>query len=153
MTIACDREAAKSCRLWDECREMDYDSEKSGIKILVVDDHQLTRDMVGSILKGMGFTRLEQAEDGYLALQKLEDNEYDLIICDWNMPRMSGLEVLRNIRSRAKTKKLPFLMLTAEVYRENVVEAMKAGVTDYVSKPFTADVLGRKLEGILKDNK
>jgi two-component system chemotaxis response regulator CheY len=128
---------------------MDLDGDKSGIRILVVDDHALTREMVGSILKGLGFTSLEQAEDGYVALQKIQNSVFDLVICDWNMPRMSGLEVLHDVRSRQATKKMPFLMLTAEAYRENVVEAMKAGVSDYISKPFTAEVLGRKIQSVL----
>lgn len=126
--------------------------EKSEVRILVVDDHPLTRDMVSSILKGIGFGRLDQAENGHIALLKLNEGEFDLIICDWNMPTMSGLEVLEEIRSEERFKDIPFLMLTAEAYRENVAAAMKAGVTDYIAKPFTADVLSKKIEQILRES-
>lgn len=121
----------------------------TSINILIVDDHPLTRNMVRAILKGLGFENVQQAENGQIAVQRILEEPVDLVICDWNMPVMSGLEVLQQIRSDSKFKKLPFLMLTAEAYRENVTAAMQSGVSDYIIKPFTAEVLGSKIERIL----
>lgn len=127
--------------------ELDIDPKTT---VLVVDDHGLTREMVRSILRGIGFNKIIQAESGTEALQRLEDHPVDLILCDWNMPGGSGLELLRALRSNPKYKDIPFLMLTAEAYRENIVAAVKAGVTDYVAKPFTAGTLSQKIAEILK---
>lgn len=121
------------------------------LNILVVDDHPMTRNMVKAILMGQGFRNITQAENGQFAVQRIFEESVDLVICDWNMPNMSGLEVLKKIRSDARYQKLPFLMLTAEAYRENVTAAMNSGVTDYIIKPFTAEVLANKLEGILSN--
>lgn len=118
--------------------------------ILVADDHALTRSMVKAILRGVGFEHITQAEDGLEAVQEISSGKIDLVICDWNMPKASGLEVLRTVRSDARFKALPFLMLTAEAYRENILAAAQAGVSTYVIKPFTADVLLTKLEEVLK---
>ena len=118
------------------------------IMILVADDYALTRDMLRSILKQYGFTNVLAVEDGRRALDKVREGGVDLVICDWNMPGMSGLEVLRALRADQRFKKLKFIMLTAEAYRENVMEAIKAGVSDYMSKPFTAATLAEKLENI-----
>ena len=124
------------------------------MKVLVVDDHKMTRTMVKDILKGSGFTEIIQAENGLLALKSLElEDGIELIVCDWNMPGVTGLEVLRGVRSNEKTKDLPFLMLTAEAYRENVHAAVEAGVDDYIVKPFTANVLIEKVENVLKRKK
>ena len=120
------------------------------LNILVVDDHQLTRTMVKAILRGIGFENVAQAENGSAAVEHIMGNPVDLIICDWNMPDGNGLEVLRTLRADTRFQKLPFLMLTAEAYRENVMAAMQAGVTDYVIKPFTSDVLIEKLESVLR---
>ena len=121
---------------------------KSTTKILVVDDHLLTRDMVRIILKGLGFLNVDTAENGNVALERLNDGGYALVICDWNMPQCSGLELLRAVRAGGVCPSIPFLMLTAEAYRESVREAVKAGVTDYISKPFTAGVLQQKIEKV-----
>lgn len=120
------------------------------VRILVVDDHSLTRTMVRAILKGIGFEHVQQAECGHGAMEIILNDEIDLVICDWNMPDGNGFELLELVRSREKYQSLPFVMLTAESYRENVVAAMKAGVTDYIIKPFTADVLAEKLTKVLK---
>ncbi len=120
------------------------------LNILVVDDHQLTRTMVRAILRGVGFDNVVQAETGSEAVNVVMTQPVDLIICDWNMPDGNGIEVLRTIRADARFQKLPFLMLTAEAYRENVLAAAQAGVTDYVIKPFTSDVLIEKLTQILQ---
>lgn len=118
-------------------------------KILIVDDQPLTRNLVKSILRGVGFTEIVVAEDGEQALRQLSCNQCDLVICDWNMPKVTGLEVLKAVRQELKLHTLPFLMLTAEAYRENVVAAMKAGTNDYISKPFTAEILLNKVNQLL----
>jgi len=120
------------------------------LNILVVDDHSLTRTMVKAILRGIGFDNIIQAENGNEAVEIVMSQPVDLVICDWNMPEGSGIDVLRTLRGDPRYKKLPFLMLTAEAYRENVTAAVQAGVTEYVVKPFTSDVLIEKLETILR---
>lgn len=123
---------------------------KPSTTALVVDDHTLTREMVRSILRGIGFQNVLLAESGQSALELLQEKRIDLVICDWNMPNGSGIELLRLIRQDSKLKDIPFLMLTAEAYRESVVAAAKAGVTDYIAKPFTADALAQKVAATLK---
>ena len=118
--------------------------------ILVADDQGVIRDMVRAILKGLGFENVLYAENGAIAIQIIASNQIDLVICDWNMPLLTGIDVLRKIRSDERYRAIPFLMLTAEAYRENVVEAMQMGVSDYISKPFTAEVLVEKIEKLLK---
>lgn len=115
------------------------------INILVVDDHPLTRDMVRTILRQFGFTNLATAETGKKALERLQEVTFDLIVCDWNMPLMSGLEVLRVVRSTPKYKSVRFIMLTAEAYRESVKEAASLNVDGYIAKPFTASQLGEQI--------
>jgi two-component system chemotaxis response regulator CheY len=124
-------------------------TEKSHVRILVVDDHHLTREMVRIILKGIGFDSLISVESAFEARELIKAGGIDLVICDWNMPRFSGLELLREVRAMERHKDMPFLMLTAEAYRESLKEAMKAGVTDYIAKPFTAEILQEKLERVL----
>jgi len=119
------------------------------ILVLVVDDYALTREMLRSILKQLGFANVISVEDGKSALAKIREQNVGLVICDWNMPGLSGLEVLRAVRADKRYGKLPFLMLTAEAYRENVMEAVKAGVSDYIAKPFTAQTLAEKLAAVL----
>ena len=120
------------------------------VSILVVDDQALTRSMVKSILKGLGYAVVLVAESANIAMELLENEKVDLIICDWNMPQMTGLEFLKKVRSIPSLRKIPFLMLTAEAYRENVSAAIAAGVTDYIAKPFTPDVLAEKVEKTLR---
>lgn len=119
-------------------------------RILIVDDQPFIRNIVKAILKGFGLSETTTAEDGSRAIDMLNDANFDLIICDWNMPNVAGIEVLRHIRSSAHSSRTPFIMLTAEAYRENLVEALEAGVTDYISKPFTPDILGEKVAIALK---
>ena len=114
---------------------------------MVVDDHPMTRNMVRAILRGVGFSHVLLAESGIQAQALLTEKGADFIICDWNMPGMSGLEFLNIVRETYKT--IPFLMLTAEAYRENVEAAIQAGVTDYVIKPFTAETLVSKVEAAI----
>ena len=129
------------------------DSVDKNITILIADDYAMTREMLRSILKQLGFSNVISVEDGKRVIERVRDEKIDLIICDWNMPGMTGLEVLRAVRSNDVTRDLPFLMLTAEAYRENVVEAIKAGVNDYIAKPFTSQTLSEKIESVLRKNK
>ncbi len=119
------------------------------LNILIVDDHGLTREMVKSILRALGFANIATAENGTDAMQKIYEETIELVICDWNMPQTSGIELLRAVRRDAKFKTLPFIMLTAEANRENVVEAAKEGVNDYIIKPFTAQILHSKIESVV----
>ena len=120
------------------------------MKILVVDDFSTMRRIVKNILKQIGFANIEEAEDGNSALARLRLGGYDLVISDWNMPNMSGLELLKAIRSDSALSSVPVLMVTAEAKKENVVEAIKSGVNNYVVKPFTADVLKDKIEKVFE---
>ena len=122
------------------------------IKILVVDDFSTMRRIVKNILKQIGYTAIDEAEDGNGALAKLRQDKYDLIVSDWNMPNMTGLDLLKAIRADGALNGIPVLMVTAEAKKENVVEAIKAGVNNYIVKPFTAEVLREKIEKIF-DNK
>lgn len=118
--------------------------------ILVVDDFSTMRRIVKNCLKQLGFENITEAEDGSIALQKLQSNEFKFIVSDWNMPNMMGIDLLKAVRADPKLKAIPFLMVTAEAQKENVIEAAKAGVSNYIIKPFTADVLQTKMEAIFK---
>lgn len=120
------------------------------MKVLVVDDFATMRKIVRNILKQIGFDNLVEAEDGQAALQVLKNETIGLVVTDWNMPNMTGLELLEKIRTDPQTAKLPVLMVTAEGLKENVVAAVKAGVNNYVVKPFTAEILQEKIEQIFK---
>jgi two-component system chemotaxis response regulator CheY len=120
------------------------------MKVLVADDFATMRKIVRNILKQIGFDDIVEAEDGQAALQVLRNENIGLVVTDWNMPNMTGLELLEKIRSDPKISKLPVLMVTAEGLKENVIAAVKAGVNNYVVKPFTAEVLQEKLEQIFK---
>ncbi|MGQ9687511.1 MAG: chemotaxis response regulator CheY [Desulfobaccales bacterium] len=120
------------------------------MKVLVVDDFATMRKIVRNILKQIGFENITEAEDGNVALQVLKNENVGLVVTDWNMPNMSGLDLLRIIRQNPKTAQVPVLMVTAEGLKENVLEAVKAGVNNYVVKPFTAEVLQEKIEAIFK---
>lgn len=120
------------------------------LKVLVADDFATMRKIVRNILKQIGFDDIVEAEDGQAALQILRSENIGLVVTDWNMPNMSGLELLQKIRNDPKTANLPVMMVTAEGLKENVVTAVKAGVNNYVVKPFTAEVLQEKLEQIFK---
>lgn len=120
----------------------------SKIKILVVDDFPTMRRIVKNLLKQLGFENIDEAENGEEALRKLKSGDYGLVVCDWNMPVMEGIELLRHVRSDPQLKDLPFLMVTAEAEKEKVIEAIKAGVDNYIVKPFTGEILKEKLEKI-----
>jgi two-component system chemotaxis response regulator CheY len=121
---------------------------RADMKILVVDDMSTMRRIVKNIFKELGFTNIEEAENGSDALGKLKGDKFDLVVSDWNMPVMPGIELLRNIRADAGLKHIPVLMVTAEAQKENLMEAIQAGVSNYVVKPFTADVIKQKLDKI-----
>lgn len=119
------------------------------IMVLVVDDFPTMRRIVKNLLKQIGFENIEEAEDGIQALNKLKSNKYGLVVSDWNMPNMEGIDLLRSVRNEAEPlKNIPFLMVTAESEKDKVIEAIKAGVDNYIVKPFTAEVLMEKLSKI-----
>ncbi len=120
------------------------------MKILVVDDMSTMRRIVKNILKQLGFNNLEEAENGQDALTKLQADNYGFVVSDWNMPVMMGIDLLRAIRADEKLKAIPVLMVTAEAQKENLMEAVKAGVSNYVVKPFTAETMQEKINKIFK---
>ena len=122
-----------------------------GTRFLVVDDFSTMRRIVRNLLKELGFVNVQEAEDGVEALRKLRGAEFDFVVSDWNMPNMTGIELLREIRRDAKLKHLPVLMVTAEAKRENIIEAAQAGASGYVVKPFTAATLDEKLKKIFQN--
>lgn len=118
------------------------------MKFLVVDDFSTMRRIVRNLLKELGFTNVAEAEDGVQGLTMLQEGGYDFVVSDWNMPNMTGIDMLRAIRADPKLKHLPVLMVTAEAKRENIIEAAQAGASGYVVKPFTAGTLDEKLKKI-----
>ena len=116
----------------------------------VVDDFATMRKVIKNLLKQIGFENITEAEDGTSALRVLKSQEIDFVISDWNMPNMSGLELLKTMKADDEIKSVPFLMVTAEALKENVVIAVKAGVSNYVVKPFTAEVLSEKIDKIFE---
>lgn len=120
------------------------------MKILVVDDMVTMRRIVKNILKQLGFVNVEEAENGQEALQKLRADSYGFVVSDWNMPVMTGIDMLRAIRADEKLKTTPVLMVTAEAQQSNLVEAVQAGVSNYIVKPFTAEILQEKITKIFK---
>ena len=121
------------------------------MRILVVDDFASMRNIIKGLLNQIGFQNIEEAKDGSTALEKLKIGKFDLVICDWNMPKVPGIEVLKAIRNDPRLKDLPFLMVTAEAKKDNVMEAVKAGVNQYIVKPFTAETLKKKIEKIFDE--
>jgi two-component system chemotaxis response regulator CheY len=119
------------------------------LKILVVDDFATMRRIMKNILKQLGYTNITEADDGTTALEELKRGSFDLIISDWNMPKMTGLDLLKLVRSDPAFKDIPFLMVTAEAQKQNVIEAVQAGVSNYVVKPFTAEAIADKLGKII----
>ena len=117
-------------------------------RFLVVDDFSTMRRIVRNLLKELGFTNVQEAEDGVEALSKLRADTFDFVVSDWNMPNMTGLELLQKIRADDTLKHLPVLMVTAEAKKENIIMAAQAGASGYVVKPFTAATLDEKLKKI-----
>ncbi len=117
--------------------------------ILIVDDYKTMLRIIRNLLKQLGFDNVDEATDGSSALQKLRDKDFGLIISDWNMEPMSGLQLLKEVRADVKLKDVPFIMITAESKSENVVAAKDAGVSNYIVKPFNAATLKGKLTTVL----
>lgn len=119
-------------------------------RFLVVDDFSTMRRIVRNLLKELGYSNVDEAEDGAMALSKLRNENFDFVISDWNMPVMDGLDMLKNIRADAALSKIPVLMVTAEAKKENIIAAAQAGASGYVVKPFTAVTLDEKLSKIFE---
>ena len=120
------------------------------MKILVVDDFSTMRRIIKNLLKDLGFSNIQEADDGSTALPMLQQGDFDFVVTDWNMPGMQGIDLLRAIRADDKLKHLPVLMVTAEAKKEQIVAAAQAGVNVYVGKPFTAATLKEKLDKIFE---
>ncbi|MBI3606706.1 MAG: chemotaxis response regulator CheY [Nitrospirae bacterium] len=120
------------------------------MKILIVDDMSTMRRILKNSLKQIGYTDMEEAEDGNDALTKLREGGFGFVVSDWNMPNMSGLELLKAIRQDEALKAIPVLMVTAEAQKENIMEAIQAGVSNYIVKPFTAETLKEKVDKIFE---
>ena len=122
----------------------------ANLKFLVVDDFSTMRRIVRNLLKELGFQNVDEAEDGVAALSKLRGSQFDFVVSDWNMPNMTGIDLLKEIRADDNLKHLPVLMVTAEAKKENIVFAAQAGANGYIVKPFTAATLEEKLNKIFQ---
>ncbi len=121
------------------------------MKVLIVDDYKTMLRILGNLLKQLKFSNIEDAMDGSEALRKLRVGNFGLVISDWNMEPMTGIELLREVRADEKLKHLPFIMITAESKSENVIAAKEAGVSNYIVKPFNAETLKGKMASVLGD--
>ena len=119
------------------------------MQILIVDDYKTMLRIIRNLMKQLGFNNVDEATDGSAALQKLRDKKYDLVISDWNMEPMTGLQLLQEVRADGELKGMPFIMVTAESKTENVIAAKQAGVNNYIVKPFNAATLKSKLQAVL----
>jgi two-component system chemotaxis response regulator CheY len=120
------------------------------MKILIVDDFSTMRRIIKNLLRDLGFTNTVEADDGTTALPILQAGTVDFLVTDWNMPGMTGIELLRAVRADEKLKSIPVLMVTAEAKRDQIIAAAQAGVNGYVVKPFTAVALKEKIEKIFE---
>jgi len=132
-----------------ETKECPMAGVDKNMPILIVDDYKTMLRIIRNLLKQLGFANVDEATDGSAALQKLRDREFGLVISDWNMEPMSGLQLLKEVRTDVKLKDLPFVMITAESKSENVIAAKEAGVSNYIVKPFNAATLKGKLVAVL----
>lgn len=123
-------------------------SDVKKLSVLVVDDHKTMRSIIVSLLKEVGFSDIDEAGEGGSALESLKKKQYGLIFSDWNMAPIPGIEFLKSARALPEYKKTPFIMVTAETTRDNLLQAKEAGVTNYIGKPFTAKTLKEKLEKV-----
>ncbi len=119
------------------------------MNVLIVDDYKTMLRIINNLLKQLGFSNVDEATDGTMALSMLQNKKYGLIISDWNMEPMTGLQLLKEVRANQNTSSIPFIMVTAESKTENVIEAKKAGVNNYIVKPFNADTLKTKMSTVL----
>ena len=122
---------------------------EKNMPILIVDDYKTMLRIIRNLLKQLGFDNVDEATDGSGALQKLRDKDFGLVISDWNMEPMSGLQLLKEVRADTKLKEMPFIMITAESKSENVIAAKEAGVSNYIVKPFNAATLKTKLNAVI----
>lgn len=120
------------------------------MKILIVDDFSTMRRIIKNLLRDLGFTNTQEADDGATALPMLKSGDFDFLVTDWNMPGMTGIELLKHVRADNRLVALPVLMVTAEAKRDQIIEAAQAGVNGYVVKPFTAQVLKEKIDKIFE---
>lgn len=119
------------------------------MNVLIVDDYKTMLRIINNLLKQLGFPNVDEATDGSMALEMFKNKQYGLIISDWNMEPMSGLELLKQVRAGTHNKDVPFIMITAESKTENVIAAKQAGVNNYIVKPFNAETLKTKIETVL----
>jgi two-component system, chemotaxis family, chemotaxis protein CheY len=120
------------------------------MKILIVDDFSTMRRIIKNLLRDLGFTNTHEADDGVTALPMLRSGDFAFLVTDWNMPGMTGINLLKEVRADPKLAALPVLMVTAEAKRDQIIEAAQAGVNGYVVKPFTAQVLKEKIDKIFE---
>lgn len=120
------------------------------MKILIVDDFSTMRRIIKNLLRDLGFSNTYEADDGVTALPMLKNGDFDFLVTDWNMPGMSGIDLLRAVRADEKLRSMPVLMVTAEAKRDQIIEAAQAGVNGYVVKPFTAQALQEKIAKIFE---
>ena len=118
------------------------------MNVLIVDDYKTMLRIIRNLLKQLGFDNVDEASDGATALQRLREKDFGLVISDWNMEPMTGLQLLKEVRSDAKLAHIPFVMVTAESKTENVIAAKEAGVTNYIVKPFNAETMKQKLTAV-----
>ena len=122
----------------------------TNMKILIVDDFSTMRRIIKNLLRDLGFENVQEADDGVSALPMLKDGDFEFLITDWNMPGMTGIDLLKSVRADEKLSTLPVLLVTAEAKKEQIVEAAQAGVNGYIVKPFTAGTLKEKLDKIFE---
>jgi len=120
------------------------------MKILIVDDFSTMRRIIKNLLRDLGFNNTQEADDGNTALPMLQSGNFDFLVTDWNMPGMTGIDLLKAVRADAKLASLPVLMVTAEAKKDQIVEAAQAGVNGYIVKPFTAVTLKEKIDKIFE---
>ena len=120
------------------------------MKVLVVDDFSTMRRIVKNLLRDLGFTNIQEADDGSTAVPRLQGGDFDFVVTDWNMPGMQGIDLLKAIRADASLSHIPVLLITAEAKKEQIVMAAQAGVNGYIVKPFTAATLKTKLDKIFE---
>lgn len=119
-------------------------------KVLVVDDSSVMRQIIKKTLKELGFADVTDAEDGEAGFKKLKENPVHIVVSDWNMPKMTGIEFLKAVRADANLKAIPFLMVTSEADKDKIMEAVQSGVSQYIVKPFNANQLEEKIKAIFK---
>lgn len=123
---------------------------ENNMKILIVDDFSTMRRIIKNLLRDLGYNNTAEADDGSTALPMLKNGNFDFLITDWNMPTMTGIDLLKAVRADERLKTLPVLMVTAEAKRDQIVEAAQVGVNSYIIKPFTADTLKEKIDKIFE---